>query len=80
MFQVENSNQVQFYIMSNFYSDPNRYEKVKIMVEECGGLDNLETLQRHESENIYNLAYQVRDSAISYTFLNYLFLDCRRAL
>ncbi|KAI1694020.1 armadillo/beta-catenin-like repeat domain-containing protein [Ditylenchus destructor] len=42
-------------------NDPMNLEKVKITVEECNGLDYLETLQRHESQRIYDMAFKIVD-------------------
>ena len=34
-------------------------DKVAMMVEECGGLDRIETLQTHENETIYHKALTI---------------------
>ncbi|XP_076806026.1 importin subunit alpha-4-like [Clavelina lepadiformis] len=38
---------------------------VATMIEECGGLDNVEMLQNHENEDIYKLAYEIIDQFFS---------------
>lgn len=34
-------------------------DKVAVMIEECGGLDCLETLQTHENEKVYEKALAI---------------------
>uniref|UniRef100_A0A914ICB1 Importin subunit alpha n=1 Tax=Globodera rostochiensis TaxID=31243 RepID=A0A914ICB1_GLORO len=46
-------------------TDPENLDHVRERVEEGEGLDHLETLQRHESEQIYSLAFKIVDEFFS---------------
>jgi len=42
-----------------------RTDEVCQKIEECGGLDKIEHLQNHESEEIYKMAYEIIDNYFS---------------
>ena len=42
-----------------------KVEHVAAMVEECGGLDKIESLQNHENVEIYKLAYEIIEQYFS---------------
>lgn len=41
------------------------YQPIATAIEQCGGLDKIETLQSHENEEIYQLAYDIIDKYFS---------------
>lgn len=40
-------------------------ESVVVQIEECGGLDHIESLQNHENLDIYRLAYDIIENFFS---------------
>ena len=41
------------------------FQPLATQIEQCGGLDKIETLQNHENEEIYQLAYDIIDKFFS---------------
>ncbi|XP_064638150.1 importin subunit alpha-4-like [Lineus longissimus] len=44
--------------------DPDTYDVINL-IDECGGIDKIEVLQRHDNYEIYRLAYQIIDNYFS---------------
>ena len=49
----------------NYFENEYQVEAVAAMVEECGGLDKIESLQNHENVEIYKLAYEIIEQYFS---------------
>ena len=49
----------------NYFENEHQVEAVAAMVEECGGLDKIESLQNHENVEIYKLAYEIIEQYFS---------------
>ena len=43
----------------------NQLDQVCVMVEECEGLDKIESLQQHSNEDVYKLALSIIDKYFS---------------
>ena len=54
-------------VLFEIFSDDlcSQVEAVAAMVEECGGLDKIESLQNHENVEIYKLAYEIIEQYFS---------------
>ena len=53
------------YLDVNYFENEHQVEAVAAMVEECGGLDKIESLQNHENVEIYKLAYEIIEQYFS---------------
>nr|CAD2125595.1 unnamed protein product [Meloidogyne enterolobii] len=63
---VANMLEALFSILNTVASnDPDRLSKICERVEECGGLDKIEKLQEHESEQIYLISYKIIEEFFS---------------
>ena len=57
--------EISIYVIIHFSSYIFKVEHVAAMVEECGGLDKIESLQNHENVEIYKLAYEIIEQYFS---------------
>ena len=51
----------------------NNLPQVCLIIEDCGGLDKIETLQEHQNAHIYKLAFEIIDKYFSSDEVSELF-------